>query len=98
MRAALVVAGVALALCAAGCGGGDSGYPDAAREAFMRDCRAQARATEETCACVLEELERTVPYAEFRRGERALRGEGTLDPSLARKLQEAVSGCLAANR
>ena len=98
MRTATAVAGVALALSLAGCGGGDSGYPDAAREAFMRDCRAQPNATEATCGCVLEELERTVPYAEFRRGERALRGEGTLDPSLARKLQEAVSGCLAANR
>ena len=97
MRTAVALAGAALALGSAGCGGGDAGYPDAARETFMRDCRAQPNATEETCGCVLEELERTVPYAEFRRGERALRGDGTLDPSTARKLQEAVNACLAAS-
>lgn len=97
MRAVPAVVGAALALGLLGCGGDDPSYPDAARKGFMRDCRAQPNATDAMCSCVLEELERTVPYDEFTRAERALRDDGKLEPSAGRKLQEAVSGCLAAN-
>jgi hypothetical protein len=91
----LAASGVLLVLSLAGCGGDDRAYPDSARRSFLSECREQIppAATEETCACVLEEIERTLPYEEFRQAESALRGDGQLESDTARKLQDAINHC-----
>jgi hypothetical protein len=88
-----------LAFGLAGCGGENPQYPDSARQSFLRECRVQIppTATEEACGCVLEEIERTIPYADYRRAAAAFRNDRELESDTARKLQDAVNRCLAAS-
>lgn len=98
-RATLVAVCCLLGFGAVGCGGDGDGYPESARQDFMRTCQAELRAEDRkaACECVLEEVERTVPYEQYKKAEAALREETELDRATAVKLRDAVQGCLAAN-
>lgn len=79
---------------AAGCDGGND-YPDEAVDNFMTSCTAQAGATESSCRCVLDNLQETMSYEEFKRVDTALRMSGTDEvPEDSReKLLDAISDC-----
>jgi hypothetical protein len=80
---------------AAGCGGGGNDYPDKAVQSFMMSCKAQASATESSCLCVLDNLEETMSYEEFKRVDTAIRIGGTDEiPEESReKFLDAISDC-----
>ena len=89
-----------LASGAAGCGGDGDGYPDSERQAFMRTCETELTTAEDrtaACECVLDEVERTIPYEQYKRAATAIREGTELDRSTAIQLRDAVQGCLAAN-
>lgn len=91
--AAIAIAGAALAV--AGCGGGDDeGYPQEAVDNFMQSCTAQPNTTEEACGCVVDELEKTMPYEEFKRTDTAIRQQKGPSDESTRKLTAAVQTCL----
>jgi hypothetical protein len=80
----------------AGCGGDDgSTYPDEAVEAFVSECRAQPKASEASCRCVIERLQVSMPYEEFRRADDALRNDRAPADASVAKLQAAAEACLA---
>jgi hypothetical protein len=80
---------------AAGCGGGGNVYPDEAVQSFTMSCKAQAGATESTCRCVLDNLQETMSYEEFKRVDTAIRIGGTDEiPEESReKFLDAISDC-----
>jgi hypothetical protein len=86
---------VLAAAFAAGCGGGGSDYPDEAVQSFMRTCEAQAGATESSCRCVLDNLQETMSYEEFKRVDTAIRigGADEIPEDSREKFIEAVSDC-----
>ena len=79
-----------------GCGGGsgEDEYPEQAREQFVRECAEQPNTTARACTCVLEEVERTMPYEEFKEAEEAIRNDRAPRTESAEKLRDAVSVCL----
>ena len=101
MRSAL--AATALVVVLAGCNGGDgatpetetgpAGYPQEAVANFVSECRAQPGATEAACRCVIDELQRTMPYEEFREADEALLEEREPDEAALEKLTEAAEAC-----
>jgi hypothetical protein len=79
-----------------GCGGDDgSTYPDEAVEAFVSECRAQPKASEASCRCVIERLQVSMPYEEFARADDALRDERAPEKASIEKLEAAAEACLA---
>lgn len=80
---------------AAGCGGGGNDYPDEAVQSFMMSCKAQAGATESSCRCVLDNLEETMSYEEFKRVDTAIRIGGTdeIPEDSREKFLDAISDC-----
>jgi hypothetical protein len=83
---------------AAGCGGGGGGrndYPDEAVQSLMTSCTAQAGATESSCRCVLDNLQETISYEEFKRVDTAIRIGGTdeIPENSREKFLDAVSDC-----
>lgn len=92
----LVSAG-ALAGCGGGDGGGDGGekrYPQEARTNFVRSCDAQPNAGRKVCECALEELERTLPYEDFKAADAAIREGEQPQRETSDKLTAAVEGCV----
>ena len=83
---------------AVGCGGGKAGYPASAERDFLRTCESQLRAENPTaaCVCALDEVERTVPYAEYEQAAEALRENRAIERSTGLKLRDAITGCLDA--
>ena len=91
MRRAPALAALACALAA--CGGDGNGYPQESIDEFVRECDAQANATEAQCRCVIARLEETMPYDEFARADRALAREERVDDASLAKLRRAVQAC-----
>jgi hypothetical protein len=92
----LVLTGLLVAGALAGCGGGDGddGYPEEARSNFVRSCDAQPNASKDVCECALDELERTVPYKEFKAADDAIREGEQPKKATSDKLTAAVEGCV----
>lgn len=93
-RALLFV--LVLAALAAGCGGGDdeeSGYPPEAVESFVAECTKQPNASAESCRCVIERLQQSMPFSEFERADAALRENRTPEEGSVVKLQTAAEAC-----
>ena len=86
-----------LALALVGCGAGsddDAGYPDEAVETFVSECqKAQEDTTEEACRCVIEHLQKTMPYEEFKRADAALKENEPVDEGSLVKLRTAAENC-----
>jgi len=76
-----VVLLVALVMIVAGCGGGS------------RKCTAQRGATESRCRCVLDQLEKTMPYSDFKRVDVEFRTRFGLSADERRKLVDAIAAC-----
>ena len=95
MRKALLLGALALALV--GCGGGDDedeGYPDEAVETFVSECqKAQKDTTEEACRCVIDHLQKTMPYEEFERADTALKNDEPVPQGSIVKLRVAADRC-----
>ena len=88
------VALLLVALALAGCGnGGDEGYPDQAEDNFVSSCVKQEGATKAACECVIERLQKTMPYEEFEALDTALREQKDPAPASERKLRDAVEAC-----
>jgi hypothetical protein len=92
----LVALGV-LTLALGACGGGDSedgGYPQESVDAFVSECqKAQEDTTEEACRCVIEHLQKTMPYEEFKRADAALKENEPVDEASLVKLRTAAENC-----
>ena len=81
----------------AGCGSEDEGaarYPEQARTEFVEACDAQPNAARSVCECALEELERTMPYEEFKAADEAIREGEEADAASAEKLTASVEACV----
>ena len=95
MRKALLLGVLAFALVA--CGGDDetdSGYPDESVETFVSECRkAQKDTTEEACRCVIDHLQKTMPYDEFTRADEALKNDEPVPEASLVKLRVAAENC-----
>ena len=92
-----ILAGLVTAAALAGCGGGDGEserYPQEARTNFVRSCDAQPNASREVCECALEELERTLPYEDFKAADDAIRAGDDPQKATSDKLTAAVEGCV----
>lgn len=92
-----LLAAAALAGCGGGGGSGeedDGGYPQEARTNFVRSCDAQPNASRDVCECALDELERTVSYAEFKAADDAIRRGDDPARKTSEKLTAAVEGCV----
>jgi hypothetical protein len=76
-----------------GCGGGSHSYPSAAVDTFMASCIAQPNATESGCRCVLDQLEKTMPYSEFKRVDTEIVAGIGLSGDEQRKLADALANC-----
>lgn len=77
-----------------GGGGGDDGYPTAARTNFVESCDKQPNASRSVCQCALEELEKTLPYEDFKAADEAIRNGDQPDKAASDKLTAAVRGCV----
>ncbi|TMM28556.1 MAG: hypothetical protein E6F93_11410 [Actinobacteria bacterium] len=88
-----VVLLVALVMIVAGCGGGSRKYPSDAVATFMESCTAQRGATESRCRCVLDQLEKTMPYSDFKRVDVEFRTRFGLSADERRKLVDAIAAC-----
>jgi hypothetical protein len=94
LRSALLL----IVLVLAGCGGSEGegnrvSYPDDVRENFLSACVAQPGATQGECDCVLEHIEETVPFDEFRRlEEKSVPGE-PLTAEEDAKFTDAILAC-----
>ena len=53
-------------------------YPKPVVDNFMKSCTAQANATKSYCECTIEELQKTLPYDDFKAADAAIQkgGEG----------------------
>jgi hypothetical protein len=94
LRRLLALGVLALALVA--CGGDDDkeGYPEESVDAFVSECRkAQKGTTEEACRCVIEQLQKTMPYEEFKRADAALKENEPVDEASLVKLRTAAENC-----
>ena len=91
-----ILLGLLAAGALVGCGGGDEdeGYPAEARTNFVRSCDAQPNASKQVCECALDELERTVPYKEFKAADDAIREGDQPKQATSDKLTAAVEGCV----
>ena len=70
-----------------------SKYPAAVVQNFMKSCTAQAGATTSYCRCTIEELQRTLPYDEFKSADAAIQ-KGGKAPSKARAaINAAIKKC-----
>ena len=87
--ALLVLASAALVAC-----GGDDGYPSEARTNFIESCDKQPNATRSVCECALDELERTLPYEDFKAADDAIRAGDRPKADVSTKLTAAVEGCV----
>jgi hypothetical protein len=83
----------ALALCMAGCGPIQRGYPPQYELNFMRSCQA-AGTSAEVCGCTWAKIEENVPRAEFDRFERLPAAERPASP-LQRQLISYAIECAA---
>lgn len=93
-----------LAASLAACGGGDEGggggggesdrYPETARSNFVDSCDEQPNASRSVCRCALEELEKTMPFEEFKAADEAIRAGDQPKKETAEKLTAAVEGCV----
>jgi len=92
---AVAPAVVGLALVAAGCGGGSGkqSYPAKSVDAFVRTCRAQPRATDQYCRCVIDELQAKLAYADFKALDAAFSARRTPNRQKARIFYAAVERC-----
>ena len=96
MRPLAILIALVLSLGVAACGGdggGEDGYPNEAVSNFMNSCTAQQGATEAACRCVIDELERTMPFEEFEETDKALREKRRPAASSQQKLTRAVQKC-----
>jgi hypothetical protein len=87
--------GLVLAAAFAAACGGKHEYPDEAVNSFMTSCTSQAGATESSCRCVLDNLEESMSFEEFKRVDTAIRAGGTASiPDDSReKFLDAISDC-----
>ena len=95
---------IVLALAAAACGGGgEEGYSPEVERNFTQECVDEAMAAadgalmeadaREYCSCTYDEIEATVPFAEFAEyDDRAREDE---DAKLPPELEQAAAGCRA---
>ena len=97
-RMATPVALLALALGA--CGGDDEPsraagerYPAQVREAFLTACERSSGGNTPVCECALEELEATMPLAEFRAVDAAMSRGEQAEPEGRRKVAAAMTSC-----
>jgi hypothetical protein len=94
-RTAAIVLVLALA-GAAGCGGGGrEEYSADAEQAFMSSCTAEPKATQTYCRCVLDNLEESMSFDEFKRVDAAIRvgGVDAIPEDSKEKFIDAVSAC-----
>ena len=91
-----------LAVCCAAlaglgaCGGDDStatGYPSDVRDNFMRACKLNSSGNDTACRCILDRLEETVPYEDFKKADAAIRGGDKADADTGKKIAAATKGC-----
>ena len=97
MKKALILLGIAATL--AGCGSSsDSGgedYPKEARDAFVSDCvkSGGGESVRERCTCVIDKLEDTVDYEDFKAVDAALRKGQEGDKEVVDDIEKAATEC-----
>jgi hypothetical protein len=94
LRSALAVALAIAAL--AGCGGGEEderGYPEEAVATFVTTCSAQPGASRAACRCMIDRLQATMPYDEFRAADEAAREDREPTRAATAKLRAAADRC-----
>jgi hypothetical protein len=91
---AVAPAVVGLALTVAGCGSSNKeSYPAKSVNAFVRTCRAQPRATDQYCRCVIDELQAKLAYADFKALDEAFSARRTPNRQKARVFYAVVERC-----
>jgi hypothetical protein len=68
-------------------------YPAAVVQNFMKSCTAQAGATASYCRCTVEELQRQLPYNEFKDADAAIQKGGKAPAKAQRALDAAIKKC-----
>ena len=93
MRSVFCAALAALALAAAGCGGGNE-YPEAVEREFMTSCLAGQGTSATRCRCYFEGLEDEFSYEELKQAEAGLLTGDQAPEEIAEKLVDVVSNCV----
>jgi nitrous oxide reductase accessory protein NosL len=70
-------------------------YPAPVVQNFMKSCTAQAGATTSYCRCTIEELQRTLPYDEFKDADAAIQKGGKAPAKARDAIQDAIKKCRA---
>lgn len=69
-------------------------YPADVRQNFLDACNRSSDGKRSACRCALAKLEATVSYEDFKQADAAIRGGGTAAPGTAKRIQDAISGCV----
>lgn len=69
-------------------------YPADVRQNFLDACNRSSDGKRSACRCALRKLEETVSYEDFKQADAAIRGGGAAAPGTAKKIQDAISGCV----
>ena len=92
MRVPRLAAPLAATVLLAGCGGGKASYPPQVKKGFLARCDL-GKHRPQVCLCILSRLEDTVPYAEFKAADDALRTGGRAPAATAKKIAAATKRC-----
>ena len=69
------------------------GYPAEVVKNFMTSCTAQAGATTSYCRCTIEELQRRLPYDEFKNADAAIQKGGKASANAQAAINAAIKKC-----
>jgi hypothetical protein len=70
-----------------------SEYPAPVVQNFMKSCTAQSGATASYCRCTIEELQRQLPYDEFKSADAAIQKGDKAPPKAQRAIDAAIKKC-----
>jgi nitrous oxide reductase accessory protein NosL len=70
-----------------------SKYPAPVVQNFMKSCTAQPGATASYCRCTVEELQRTLPYDEFKSADAAIQKGGKAPAKARAAIAAAIKKC-----
>ena len=68
-------------------------YPTPVVKNFMDSCTKQSGATASYCRCTIEELQKRLPYDEFKQADAAIQKGGKEPPKARRAIQAAIAKC-----
>jgi hypothetical protein len=92
-RGAALAAVAACAIAGCGGGGGHNGYPKSAEKNFLTSCNAQPGTTKAYCQCTLTQIEKKLPFSEFKAADTALRTGKQTSPKARTAFLSAIQGC-----